>query len=233
MLYGTVWASGIAAIGLMAISGSVNAGALAPVGASSAAVEPMVELRCAITAHNAIAIASACATGRVALRIRETSRGLRPLEVYLADERRRLPDLGEELQKSQNHRSIQLTVLIARQARRWVAARPGAGSRSPRGQRRSRYPSAPYASGKSAMLRVGKPGTATSPLSCVPSACQPVLDITHLLEAVGRLPRIGDDEPRRRRPDVMRPSARGSRDTGAHGPSTPAPAPSALKTFSS
>jgi hypothetical protein len=44
MLYGTVWASGIAAIGLMAISGSVNAGALAPVGASSAAVEPMVEL---------------------------------------------------------------------------------------------------------------------------------------------------------------------------------------------
>jgi len=44
MLYGTVWASGIAAIGLMAISGSVNAGALAPVGASSVAVEPMVEL---------------------------------------------------------------------------------------------------------------------------------------------------------------------------------------------
>lgn len=44
MLYGTVWASGIAAIGLMAISGSVNAGALAPAGASSAAVEPMVEL---------------------------------------------------------------------------------------------------------------------------------------------------------------------------------------------
>lgn len=44
MLYATVWASGIAAIGLMAISGSVNAGALAPAGASSVAVEPMVEL---------------------------------------------------------------------------------------------------------------------------------------------------------------------------------------------
>ncbi len=43
MLYATVWASGIAAIGLMAISGSVNAGALAPAGASSVAVEPMVE----------------------------------------------------------------------------------------------------------------------------------------------------------------------------------------------
>lgn len=44
MLYGTVWASGIAAIGLMAISGSVDAGALAPAAASSVAVEPMVEL---------------------------------------------------------------------------------------------------------------------------------------------------------------------------------------------
>lgn len=44
MLYGTVLASGIAAFGLLAISGAVSARPLAPVEASSATAESMVEL---------------------------------------------------------------------------------------------------------------------------------------------------------------------------------------------